>query len=47
MQDNTSFETTYLRYPFAPMVELGLKLAVLFKRNHTADAQWGVAESAR
>lgn len=31
MNKATTYEMTYTRYPFAPLVELGLALAALFK----------------
>lgn len=32
MQNATTFEAAYRRYPFAPFVELGLKLAARLAR---------------
>ncbi len=32
MQDATTFDATFRRYPFAPFVELGLKLAAWLAR---------------
>ncbi len=32
MTRTTKFETTYTRYPFAPLVELGLVIAAWLKR---------------
>ena len=43
MNQATTFETTYIRYPFAPLVELGMALASLLKGGHGADKSGNVS----
>jgi len=53
MNKTATFETTYTRYPFAPLVELGLAVAAWLKRAaknadkaHRSSRQTGIGGAA-
>ncbi len=47
MNKTQTFETTYTRYPFAPLVELGLALAALLKIKANKSGHSGKAKPSR
>lgn len=47
MNKTESYETTYTRYPFAPLVELGLALAAWLKGTANKPGNSGNADKSR
>lgn len=47
MNKTESYETTYTRYPFAPLVELGLALAAWLKGTANKPGNSGNANKSR
>ncbi len=47
MNKTETYETTYIRYPFAPLVELGLALAAWLKIKANKPGKSGKAKPSR
>ncbi len=47
MNKTETYETTYTRYPFAPLVELGLALAAWLKGTANKSGNSGKAKQSR
>ena len=47
MNKTETYETTYTRYPFAPLVELGLALAAWLKGKANKSGNSGKAKQSR